>query len=128
MRLALAFLLAAGSAEAQPMTAEEFEAWSTGRTLDYYVDGVYWGSEQHLQGRRTLDADADGPCRDGRWFALPEMICFLYESEPGEHCWRFRREGSAVLADLVGEPAGGPRITVIPRDEPLACAGPDVGV
>jgi hypothetical protein len=67
---ALAFLLT-GTAQAQtPMTAEEFEAFSTGQTLDYFIDGTFWGSERHLADRKTLDADAEGPCREGR--VVPE--------------------------------------------------------
>lgn len=128
MRLALALFLAAGSATAQPMTAEEFDRWSTGRTLDYYVDGTFWGSEQHLPDRQTRDADATGPCRAGEWFARGNAICFQYQGAPGEHCWRFRRDGTTVIAEILGSDPGGPLITVIPSDQPLACSGPEVGV
>ena len=107
------------------MTTEEFEAFSTGQTLDYWIDGAFWGSERHLSGRRTLDADAEGPCRQGEWFPKGDMICFVYAGETGEHCWQFFRDGPRVLA----EPSDGGLLTEVTlADQPLSCPGPDVGV
>lgn len=128
MRLALAFCLLATTTQAQTlMTAEEFEAYSTGQTLDYWVDGVFWGSERHLSDRRTLDADAEGPCRNGTWVPKGDAICFSYDSDPDQHCWRFWRDGSRVLAEVVGDPDGfSSEVTI--ADQPLACPGPDLGV
>ena len=44
--LCLACLATAAQAETA-MTAAEFEAWSTGKTLEYDVDGRHRGSEMH---------------------------------------------------------------------------------
>jgi hypothetical protein len=109
------------------MTAEEFEAWSAGQTLDYWIDGAYWGSERHLDDRQTLDADEDGECREGEWFPKADMICFVYAGDPGEHCWQFFRDGSRVRAVIAGE-GDGLSTEVTLADQSLACAGPDVGV
>jgi hypothetical protein len=126
MRLTLALLFLTGTAQAQtPMTAEEFEAFSTGQTLDYFIDGTFWGSERHLSDRKTLDADAEGPCRDGEWFPKGDQICFVYEGDAGEHCWRFFRDGSRLLAQTDD---GDLSTEVTLADQPLACPGPDVGV
>ena len=128
MRLALALLLLSGTAEARTlMTTDEFEAFSTGQTLDYWIDGAYWGSERHLEGRKTQDADTEGVCRDGEWFPKDGAICFVYAGEAGEHCWLFFRDGSRVLAEIAGED-GALSTEVTLADQPLACAGPDVGV
>jgi hypothetical protein len=109
------------------MTAEEFEAFSTGQTLDYWVDGAYWGSERHLATRQTLDADAEGPCRAGAWFPKAGAICFTYEGEPAEHCWRFWRDGDRVTAEIVGsEDAFSAEVMI--ADQPLSCPAPDLGV
>lgn len=109
------------------MTPEEFEAWSTGQTLDYTTEGTFWGSEMHLPGRRTLDADADGPCVEGRWYPDGDAICFTYDISPGPHCWRFWRHNGTVLAELIGQPDRPmSEVTLAPR--PLACPGPEVGV
>jgi hypothetical protein len=127
MRLALALLIFTSAADAQTlMTPEEFEAFSTGQTLDYWVNGTFWGSEQHLSGRQTLDADAEGPCRKGEWFPKGDAICFVYEGETGEHCWHFWRDGENVVAESLGE--DGFSSDVFLDDQPLACPGPDVGV
>lgn len=126
--LCAALCLAATGAFAEtPMTAAEFEAWSTGKTLDYYIDGELWGSEQHLEDRATLDADLDGPCIAGRWSPRGDAICFAYDGSPGPHCWRFLRDGDQVWAEILNE-GDSARFLVQTTEAPLACPGPDVGV
>ena len=128
MRIALVLALTAAQATAQPMTPEDFEAWATGRTLDYATGGQVWGSESYHPGRRVTDADTGGPCRNGHWFPRGEAVCFVYEELPGEHCWRYWRDGAEVLASpLAADPTEPPQ-TVTPAASPLACPGPDLGV
>lgn len=130
--LGLGVLIFAGIAAASPaqtlMTAEDYEAFSAGQTLDYAIDGEVYGSERHLPDGRTLDADLGEPCTEGRWFAEGDAICFAYDGIDGTHCWNFWRDGDQVLTKPVGEdPAYPPReVTVSPT--PLACPAPDVGV
>lgn len=127
MRLALILCVVGLPALAQTrMTADEFESWSTGRTLDYHIGGLLWGSEQHFSDRRTLDADAGGACLAGSWYPEGDDICFVYEGSPGPHCWRFWRDGDGVLAEIIGNPDA-PMAEVTLSDRPLACPGPDVG-
>jgi hypothetical protein len=126
--IAFAVLLMTGATQAQTlMTAEEFEAFSTGRTLDYWVDGGFSGSEQHLSDRRTIDSLDDGSCLKGRWFPEGDAICFLYEEDPVQHCWRFWSEGASVVAEYVNS-NGNFSTTVTLSDEPVNCLGPDAGV
>jgi hypothetical protein len=125
--VALLLLLAAPATAQDLMMVEEFEAWSTGQTLDYFIDGVYWGSEQHLAGRRTRDADAGGDCLKGLWFPKGEAICFVYQAVEGEHCWHFWRDGSGVWAEFADNPSA-PAAQVRLSDAPVACQGPKVGV
>lgn len=132
MRILLALTVALGAAlpaQAETlMTPEEFESWSTNRTLDYFDGGVYWGSEQHLPGRRTLDSDVEGSCRKGVWFPQGDAICFEYETVDGTHCWFFWRDGNEVTTRTV---EAGPEVSpyaVQASDIPLNCPGPDVGV
>ena len=110
-----------------PMTAAEFEAWSTGQTLDYWVDGGFFGSEMHLPGRKTIDSDPGGPCVAGVWFPEGDAICFVYDGSDTQHCWRFWREGADVLAQSVAADPGSSPASVTLAPEPLACPGPDVG-
>lgn len=129
LRLGLALGLLASAASAQTaMTPEEFEAWATGRTLDYTVDGRVWGSEAYLPGREVMDADTGGPCRSGHWYPKVGAVCFVYRDLPGEHCWRFWREGDGVWARPLTADRDAPAQSVTPAAGPLACLGPDVGV
>jgi hypothetical protein len=119
-------LSAPALAETQ-MTAAEFEAWSTGKTLDYFDAGQFWGSEQHLAGRATVDADAGGACQPGRWSPQGDDICFVYAASPGPHCWRFLKDGDTVIAEYLNDPDS-PRYTVSLSDAPIPCSPPYVGV
>lgn len=123
--LCLLCLPAAAGAETR-MTSAEFESWSTGKTLEYYVDGKLWGSETHLSDRATVDADAGGACRSGRWYPAGDDICFVYDASPGPYCWRFLKDGDQVMAEYVGE-ALAESISVMPSDTPIPCT-PAVGV
>lgn len=127
LRTLLCLVCLSTAAGAQtPMTSTEFEAWSTGKTLEYYVDGSLWGSEMHLAGRATVDADAGGACRSGRWYPAGDDICFVYDASPGPYCWRFLRDGDQVIAEYVGDPLPG-SISVTLSDAPIPCT-PGVGV
>lgn len=135
MRLTLALCLGLGlaalglTASAQTlMTAEDYEAYSQGRTLNYAIDGTVYGAEQHLPGRKTLDADLGQPCAEGTWFPEGDAICFVYAGHDGTHCWHFWREGDQVRAKPVGEGADISPREVTVSATPLTCPGPDVGV
>lgn len=129
MRWAVALLLSTQFAAAQtPMTPDEFEHWSTGKTLDYSVDGEVWGSEAYFPDRRVRDADTGGPCRDGFWYSEGDAVCFVYPAYDGTHCWHYWRDGDQVLAKPVqATPEDAPQV-VTPAASPLACPAPDVGV
>lgn len=120
-------LLLAPMALAQPMTPEDFEAFATGRTLDYAVDGQVWGSETYLPDRSVLDADTGGPCRTGRWYPDGPAVCFVYDGSDQRHCWLYWREGGTVLAKPQAAGPDAPAQTVSPASAPLNCA-PEVGV
>jgi hypothetical protein len=128
LALALGLDLSGPALSETLMTAEEFEAWSTGRTLDYFDAGTYWGSEQHLPGRRTVDTDGDGQCRKGIWFPEDDAICFQYPTIDGQFCWHFWREGDQVTAKTVeSDPEIAPYAVTL-SDAPPSCQGPEVGV
>jgi len=120
-------LIAAPAGAQTPMSVAEFEAWSTGKTLVYALNGVVIGSEQHLPGRQTLDSDLGGPCVDGVWFAQGDAVCFVYAAYEGTHCWRFWRDGDLVMASPLGAAADDEAYTVTLDASPLDCS-PQVGV
>lgn len=110
-----------------PLTAEEFEAYTTGQTLTFATDGTAYGIEQYLPGRRVIWAFVGEECREGVWFPLGPQICFEYDAEPGRlHCWSFFQGQEGLIARSEG--VGGSDLVEVQRSpEPMFCPGPDVG-
>lgn len=115
------------AAAQEPMSAEEFEAYATGKTLSYAQGSEIWGTEQYLPGRRVVWAFSADECQYGRWFPQGDQICFLYESDVEPQCWTFWRQGSGLRARFAGTPDATELAEVDQTEEPLACPGPDVG-
>lgn len=129
IRIILALVLLALPAHAQtPMTAAEFEAYVTGRTLTFGFDGQSYGIEEFREGRRTTWAFMQEECREGRWFPRDEQICFVYDDFPNEeHCWIFWQDETGLNARFMGE--GGTELYEVQKSpRPLICPGPQVGV
>ena len=131
--LAAALALPAFGQEAMPvadapMTGAEFDAYATGKTLSYAQDGVVWGSEQYLPGRKVVWAFTEDDCQYGRWFEDRGNICFLYDNDPEAQCWKFFREASGLRAIFMGADGGTSLSEVAQSTKPLNCPGPDVGV
>ena len=110
------------------MTAAEFEAYATGKTLTYSVAGAVYGAEQYLPGRRVLWAFKDDECADGVWYEQAGLICFAYENNDVPQCWNFFLGSTGLRAQFVGENGGSDLSEVAQSPTPLSCAGPDVGV
>ena len=128
-RLALIALLLPGVLHAQtPMTAEEFDAYSTGKTLTYANGGAVYGVEQYLPGRRVRWAFVDDTCRIGHWYPQGAEICFVYEDAADPQCWTFALVDGKLRARFAADPVGTDLTEVEQTADPLACTGPDVGV
>lgn len=129
-RAVLALMLLAQPALAQPvlMTAEEFEAYATGKTLTYAREGLVWGTEQYLPGRKVIWAFTADICREGYWYEDQGAICFVYEDDGLPQCWDFYLEANRLSARFLGDIEGVPLSEVAQTDGPMPCAGPDVGV
>jgi hypothetical protein len=116
-------------AEAQtPMTAAEFDAYVTGKTLTYALDGVVFGTEQYKPNRRVVWAYTKDECRDGIWFEKDQQICFVYEDPNDPQCWLFFMGAGGMTAQFMGFEGGGNLSEVEQSNGPMPCAGPDVGV
>ncbi|WP_309664769.1 hypothetical protein [Tabrizicola sp.] len=125
----LAFLLLPLPALAEtPMTAAEFDAYVTGKTLTYSQFGTIFGTEEYLPGRKVRWAFTEDICQYGTWYEEAGNICFVYEYDPTPHCWRFWQEGDGLKALSVNDAPGSELSEVAQTDQPLSCAGPDVGV
>jgi hypothetical protein len=127
--LALAALLAplAVSASAQPMTAAEFEAYVTGRTLTYNSGGAAYGIEQYLKDRRVRWAFLGDDCVEGYWYEDAGMICFAYENNDVPQCWTFEQGASGLIARFENDPAASALYEARQSAEPMLCLGPKVG-
>ncbi|SIO33272.1 hypothetical protein SAMN05444722_1486 [Rhodovulum sp. ES.010] len=116
-------------AEPQPMSAEEFERYATGKTLYYATGGQPYGAEQYLGGRRVIWTFLDGECTEGVWYEAEGQICFRYEHEPeNPQCWSFYRSAAGLMARFENDPAATELVEVSQSREPLLCTGPEVGV
>lgn len=123
-----AFLAASGALAETPLGAAEFDALSVGKTLFYNAGGRAYGVEQYLPGRKVRWAFLGDECMEGYWYEEAEFICFVYDREPDPKCWTFYATPEGLMARFRDDPADLPLIAVEESDEPLACAGPDLGV
>ena len=123
-----AIALATPALAETPLTAEEFDAHTQGRTLYYFSQGRAYGAERYMPGRTVTWSFLDGECKDGYWYPQGRLICFVYEDSGDPQCWSFFRSGNgmrALFEDEIGETelyeAG-------ETDEEMLCLGPKIGV
>lgn len=131
MRYLVAILLALAPLPAlseTPLTAQEFEARVTGKTLTYSAGGGAYGMEEYLEGRRVRWSFLDGECQEGRWFVSGGHICFVYDDMPEPQCWRFYSDGGRILARFENDPMQTELYETAKSNEPMMCLGPKVGV
>lgn len=126
--LILATLTFAAPLAAQtPVSPEEFDAMTLGKTFTYGTSDAPYGAEEYLENRRVRWSFLDGRCVEGEWFVDRDLICFIYEEDPQTHCWSFFLEGDGLAARFDGDPSSVPLYEVARSEEPLYCMGPDVG-
>ena len=128
--LCLMLLPSALAAAAPPdaLTGPAFEAYTTGKTLTFAQRGEIYGAEQYLPGRKVRWAFKGDVCRDGSWYEEAGKICFVYEHDPTPQCWTFWREDGRLTGLYTGDGPGSELSEVAQSPDPLACAGPDLGV
>lgn len=128
-RTLLALALAATPAFAErPLTAEEFEAHVTGKTVTYQQYENVFGIEEYLPGRKVRWSTAPDECQYGSWFPEADKICFVYEYNPTPICWTFWMKDGALVALSETGIAGEELYEVDASDQGLPCPGPDIGV
>lgn len=107
------------------LTAAQFDAYATGKTLSYAQGMQIWGTEQYLPGRSVLWQPADEPCEYGIWYDDNGAICFEYEANPDPNCWLFYKGPNGLIAQFLG--STGFLSEVAQSPEPLNCPGPLIG-
>jgi hypothetical protein len=110
-----------------PMSAAEFEAYATGKTLSYAEGTVVWGSEQYLPGRKVIWAFSKDMCQYGRWYEDKGGICFVYDGDVTPKCWHFFKGRTGLKAQFISEAPITELSEVKQSATPLSCPGPDVG-
>lgn len=130
MRIALflACLLAAPLQAQTLLGAEEFDAYTKGKTFYYGSAGRPYGGEEYLENRRVRWSFLDGKCQEGLWYEENGLICFIYDVTPDPQCWSFERGDGGLIARFENDPAQTQLYEVEKTNEPLLCHGPDVGV
>lgn len=113
-----------------PLTGAEFEALTTGKTMDHVLFGEVYGAERYFPDRRVRWAFSDAECLDGFWYEKGAMICFEYEDGTGPECWTYFRDGAEIRAIAAEDNLSAPAapVQMVPQTTPLSCLGPDVGV
>lgn len=128
LSLILSCLCALPAVAQSLMTAEEFDAYTRGKTL-YYGNGTEpYGAEIYLPNRRVRWSFLDGDCRDGEWYEANGLICFVYEDRPDPQCWSFEEGPSGLIARFEDDPVLTPLYEATESTEEMLCLGPKIGV
>ncbi len=115
-------------ADGTPLTGEEFDALTRGRTLYFYSNGAAYGAERYRDDREVTWTFLDGQCKDGHWYQDGPFICFVYDELPDPQCWTFYNSGSGLRALFEGRDGETELYEAGDASEPLYCVGPEVGV
>jgi hypothetical protein len=129
LRLVFALMILPAATHAEPpITAEAFDALSTGKRMTWSVFGLTYGIEEYLPGRRVRWSRTDDTCQMGKWYPKDGAICFVYDGYPEEHCWTMTGAASPLTAFDADTPSNTAPVDISETEEPLTCLGPDVGV
>jgi len=113
---------------ADPMTAAEFEAYVTGKTLFYGQAGQAYGAEIYHVDRKVTWSFLDGICKEGYWYEDAPQICFVYDHRPDPQCWTFELSGTKLIARFENEPTSTPLYEAQDIGQEMVCLGPKIGV
>ena len=104
------------------MSAAEFDAYVTGRTITFRTDlNPSYGTERYMEGRRLMWSIAAGICQYGVWFESKGDICFRYEGDPEHKCWTVYDEPGGLRGVYTTRPPFTVIFEVKDRQEPLIC-------
>ena len=126
--LLLTALLIAPVAQAETMSAAEFDAYTKGKTLFFGRGGVTYGAETYLDNRRVRWSFLDGVCKEGRWYEEAGEICFVYEDRSDPQCWSFEKGPTGLIAQFENNPESVDLYEAQDSDDEMICLGPEIGV
>ena len=124
LALLLGLPLAAMAEDIRPLSVEEFDRLTLGRTFNSIdIEMGHYGTATYGSGHRLQWAGA-GLCLNGVWRQHPgsEQICFSFDDAPeDEFCWIFGQQNGQLVGWLAGVQQPGP-VTFVETDEPLQCS------
>lgn len=128
-KLALLLTVLAAPLAAQGiLSAEEFDAYTRGKTLFYGQNGQAYGAEIYYDNRRVEWSFLDGECKTGEWYEDQGLICFVYEDNPTPQCWSFTKGTGGLIARFENNPNTTELYEAEDAGEEMLCLGPKVGV
>ena len=120
----LCLLAAPAAAQTTSMSAEEFDAYTKGRTLSFGTQGSEpYGMERYLSGRRVIWTFLDGQCDNGTWYEDDGAICFTYDFDPTPQCWKLYTQDDGVLPIFMHDPGTTVLYEVSDQSGDLICGG-----
>ena len=126
--LCVAAFLSAPIANADPMSAAEFDAYTKGKILFFGRSGRTYGAKVYLENRRVRWSFLDGICKDGRWYEDAGEICFVYEDRTDPQCWSFEEGPGGLIAQFESNPDSVDLYEAQDSDDEMICLGPQIGV
>lgn len=126
--LCLSALCALPAAAQDLMSAEEFDAYTRGKTLFYGNGNSPYGAEIYHENRRVQWSFLDGKCKEGEWYEADGLICFTYEDNPDPQCWSFVEGSGGLIARFENEPNTTELYEARDQGQEMLCLGPEVGV
>ncbi|MGV6812375.1 MAG: hypothetical protein ACWA47_09025 [Brevirhabdus sp.] len=130
MRHFLASLLALISLPALAqdlMSAAEFEAYVTGKTIAYDRGGAAFGEEQYYPDRKVIWAFDGDVCTFGEWYPSRGYICFAYDGRDDDQCWSFWLSNGRLAALVEGGGADSVLYGTRETEAHIACPLPGLG-
>lgn len=112
----------------EPMTGEQFDRYTQGRTYTYGHPGqTPYGIEAYLPNRQVIWAYFSDECVEGYWYDTPNNeICFVYPFDEEHKCWHFYKEGDILRGDFVTDPAE-VDYEVVQTSQSMPCQAPFIG-
>lgn len=120
--LAVCLILAAPLQAQEAMTAAEFDAYVTGRTITFRTQtNPAYGIERYLPGRRVMWSTFGGTCQYGVWFESKGDICFRYDGIGENQCWTMFDDAAGLRGVYTTRPDTTVIHEVTGREDALIC-------
>jgi hypothetical protein len=114
--------LATPAAAEAPLTAAEFDAYVTGKTISFGNTGDQtFGVEMYLPNQRVIWSATPGVCTNGVWYESKGDICFKYDGDPEPKCWAVYADPNGLRAVYTTRPDTTVIFEATDEVQPLIC-------